>query len=247
LTDVLSPEQLQMLEQARDLIDSCSERGITLRALGGIGIACQCPSALRPPLARTWKDVDFISLSSQRRELEDHLQTGGLTADVQFNALHGRHRLNFVHADEGYDVDVFLDRLVMCHTLDVSDRLALHERTLDPADLLLSKLQVVETNERDFLDVAALLTDHSVDRERIVSLLCRDWGWWRTATEALDRSAEYIASLQGFDARDKVLRELSELQREIEAAPKSRGWKMRARIGERVRWYELPEEDDAGI
>jgi hypothetical protein len=28
----------------------------------------------------------------------------------------------------------------------------------------------------------------------------------------------------------------------IEAEPKSRGWKLRARIGERKRWYELPEE-----
>jgi hypothetical protein len=135
----------------------------------------------------------------------------------------------------------------MCHTLDLSDRLALDERTLDPADLLLSKLQVVETNERDFLDVAALLADHCIDRDRIVELLCRDWGWWRTATRALDRSAAYIASLPGFAERDKVLRELAELQDTIEAAPKSRGWKMRARIGERVRWYELPEEDDAGI
>jgi hypothetical protein len=28
----------------------------------------------------------------------------------------------------------------------------------------------------------------------------------------------------------------------IEAAPKSRRWRMRAKIGERKRWYELPEE-----
>jgi hypothetical protein len=178
-----------MLDQARDLIDSCNERGIALRALGGIGIACQCPSAMRPPLARTWKDLDFISLSGQRGALEDHLETRGLAADAQFNALHGRHRLNFVHAEQGYEIDVFMDRLVMCHTLDLSDRLALDDWTLDPADLLLSKLQVVETNERDFLDVAALLSDHSIDRERIVGVLGRDWGWWRTATQALDRSA----------------------------------------------------------
>ena len=28
----------------------------------------------------------------------------------------------------------------------------------------------------------------------------------------------------------------------IEQAPKSRGWKLRARVGERKRWYELPED-----
>jgi uncharacterized OB-fold protein len=32
--------------------------------------------------------------------------------------------------------------------------------------------------------------------------------------------------------------------RRIEEAPKSRGWKLRAKIGERKRWYELPEEVD---
>jgi hypothetical protein len=33
------------------------------------------------------------------------------------------------------------------------------------------------------------------------------------------------------------------LQR-IEEAPKSRAWKLRAKIGERKRWYDLPEEVD---
>jgi hypothetical protein len=28
----------------------------------------------------------------------------------------------------------------------------------------------------------------------------------------------------------------------MEAAPKSLRWKMRARVGEKVTWYELPEE-----
>jgi hypothetical protein len=28
----------------------------------------------------------------------------------------------------------------------------------------------------------------------------------------------------------------------LEQAPKSRRWKLRDRIGERKRWYELPEE-----
>ena len=33
------------------------------------------------------------------------------------------------------------------------------------------------------------------------------------------------------------------LKKMIEDAPKSLGWKMRARVGERVQWYELPEAD----
>jgi hypothetical protein len=37
---------------------------------------------------------------------------------------------------------------------------------------------------------------------------------------------------------------LREVLDRIEAEPKGRGWKLRARIGERKRWYELPEEVD---
>jgi hypothetical protein len=35
---------------------------------------------------------------------------------------------------------------------------------------------------------------------------------------------------------------LASLQRWIAEAPKSRAWKLRDKIGERKRWYELPEE-----
>jgi hypothetical protein len=30
----------------------------------------------------------------------------------------------------------------------------------------------------------------------------------------------------------------------VQAAPKTRRFKLRARVGERVRWYELPEETE---
>jgi hypothetical protein len=247
VTHVIAPEQLAMLDLAKELIDGGNERGLALRALGGIGVAFQCPTAMRPPLARAWKDLDFIAFSGQRRELEDYLESRGLRGDREFNALHGRQRLNYVHEEQGYDVDIFIDRLVMCHTLELSDRLSRHDLTLDPADLLLTKLQVVETNERDYLDIAAILCDHDVDHERIVGLLSREWCWWRTATQVLERTAAYARSLADFPARERTLGSLEALQGAIESAPKSRGWRMRAKIGDRLRWYDLPEEDEAGI
>jgi hypothetical protein len=236
-----------MLELARTLIDGGNERGLLLRAVGGIGVAFVCPSASRAPLVRTWKDIDFVALSSQRRELEAYLDASGLSGDREFNALHGRQRLNYIHPEQGWHVDIFMDRIVMCHKLELADRLASQEHALDPADLLLTKLQVVETNERDYLDILAILSDHEPDHDRIHSLLARDWGWWRTATNVIDRAAGYAANLDTFADRERVLTALTHLREAIEAAPKSRSWRMRARIGERVRWYDLPEEDDGGI
>jgi hypothetical protein len=246
VSEAIPPEQLRLLDQARALIDGGNERGVSLRALGGIGIAFQCPAAMRPPLARRWKDLDFIALSRQRRQVEEYLESAGLRADREFNALHGRQRLSFFHDEQGYDVDVFVDRLVMCHTLDLSHRLDADELTLDPADLLLSKLQVVETNDRDFLDILAILCDHDVAEGRILDVLAKDWGWYRTATEVLDKSAGYARRLEDFPERERMLARLESLREAIEAAPKSRAWRMRARIGDRVRWYDLPEELEAG-
>ncbi len=235
-----------MLDVVRALIDGANARGLKLRALGGVAVAFQCPSATRPPLARSWKDLDFVALSKQRRDLEEYMVSAGLRPDSEFNALHGRQRLNFVHEERGYDIDVFFDRLVMCHTLDLSDRLDADALALDPADLLLSKLQVVETNERDFLDILALVSDHAVSEERITDVLARDWGWYRTATEVLAKAADYARKLE-YAHREAALAALRRLDEAIEVAPKSRGWRLRARIGERVRWYELPEDTDVGI
>jgi hypothetical protein len=247
VTHVIAPAQLAMLDLAKELVGGGNERGLSLRALGGVGVAFQCPTAMRPPLARAWKDLDFVAVSGQRQDLEAYLDSRGLQGDREFNALHGRQRLNYVHEEHGYDIDIFIDRLVMCHTLDLSDRLGRHELTLDPADLLLTKLQVVETNDRDYRDIAAILCDHDVEHDRIVGLLSREWCWWRTATQVLERSATYARELPDFPERERMLESLTSLQDAIESAPKSLGWRMRARIGDRVRWYELPEEDEGGI
>ena len=45
----------------------------------------------------------------------------------------------------------------------------------------------------------------------------------------------------GVDARIVGAR-LDEIWTRIEAQPKSLKWKLRDRVGERARWYELPEE-----
>jgi hypothetical protein len=244
---VADDSQQVMLEKTKELIEGGRERGLKLRALGGIGVAFQCESALRPPLARDWKDVDMVSLSRQNREVQTYLEGRGLTCDREFNALHGHQRLIYFDPDLGYQLDVFVDRLVMCHTLELADRLDQHELTLDPADLLLTKLQVVETNDRDYRDILALLVDHDVDTDYIAKLLSKDWGWWRTATRVLGAVTGYAESLEDFHQRDRALAAIERLESAIEAAPKSRGWKLRSRIGERVRWYEIPEEADAEV
>jgi hypothetical protein len=55
-------------------------------------------------------------------------------------------------------------------------------------------------------------------------------------------SERFARELPGFAAAEVVVDRLSRLRSGFEEVPKSRGWKLRARVGDRKRWYELPEE-----
>ena len=61
-------------------------------------------------------------------------------------------------APSGRPIDVMVDRLSMCHTLDFKASFGSSSMTLDPADLLLSKLQIVELNAKDAHDIFHLLS-----------------------------------------------------------------------------------------
>jgi hypothetical protein len=178
----------------------------------------------------------------------------GYDPDKNFNALYGNKQLYFAHGNTGLAIDVLIDKLHMCHTLEFADRLTRTPYTLDAVDLLMSKLQIVELNEKDADDCVRLLVTFrledspdpdAIDLRVFRSLVGDDWGWWRTVTMNLDRIAALVndgafAGITGgkLDASAQ-LRTLSEV---AESAPKSRRWKMRARIGERKRWYDVPEE-----
>jgi hypothetical protein len=243
-----------LLDQATGLIDLASERDIPLRLLGGLAIRLLCPDL--EPRTRTGQDLDFASSSSHRRPLDQFLIERGFVPDKNFNALYGNKQLYYTHAETGLALDVLIDKLVMSHTLEFADRLTRMPYTLDPLDLLLSKLQIVELNEKDADDALQLLVTFRLadsdepgvmDLRVFRELVGEDWGWWRTITLNLDRIRNLVASSNGDrpairGGRLDTNEQLNVLAEAAEAAPKSRRWKMRARIGERKRWYEVPEE-----
>ncbi|HET7446075.1 MAG TPA: hypothetical protein VFJ57_15620 [Solirubrobacterales bacterium] len=228
---------------------SAAERGLPLRLVGGVAVAVRCPSAARSPLRREYADVDLVTLGRARDGVIELMAELGYAGDREFNTLHGHRRLYFWDRGNERQVDVFVDEAKLCHTIDFRPRVELEATTLPLADLLLMKLQVVETNEKDLLDVCALLTDHdlgtgqdAVDSTYIAALASSDWGLWRTLVMVAERGEEFALRLADFGAGDRVATRLRQLRQELEAAPKSRGWRMRARVGDRKRWYELPEE-----
>jgi hypothetical protein len=157
--------------------------------------------------------------------------------------------LLFVDPATGKHVDVFLDRFEMCHALDFGERLALFPLTLSPSDLMLTKLQVAQMTENDVRDVAALCVEVEepiapswIDGDYLAQILGGDWGWWKTVTDNFDVVRDALPGI-GLDDSSlrrsiEVLTALGDVARDC---PKSRRWKLRARIGTRLPWREEPE------
>jgi hypothetical protein len=235
-----------LLEEGTALLEAAAEAGLHLKAVGGLAVRITCPSAAHPPLRREYKDIDLVGLGRERQGIDAVLTARGYAPDTAFNTHHGATRLKYDDPVNGRGLDVFLDRLTMCHELDLRRRLNAAPLTLDTADLLLSKLQIVETNERDFKDATALLADGAVDQDRVAEVLATDWGWWRTSTEVLGKIETYAAALPDAALAARAGTAITGLKDAIERRPKSLRWKARARVGDRVRWYESPEEVEAG-
>jgi hypothetical protein len=244
---------LTALDEAVRICTTAADAGITVRLAGGLAIQYLTPDY--PPRGGDRQDLDLATESSQRRPLTRFLTERGYAGDHTFNALYGHKQLYFQSAETGRSLDVLVDRLHMCHTVEFKHRLGRLPVTLDLADLLLSKLQIVELNEKDAQDVLYLCSAYplrdgdepgTIGLDRIRGIVGNDWGWWRTVTLNLDRitalaSGEGRALVPPAGKHDAV-GQLGEMSRAIEAAPKSLRWKARAKVGERVRWYEMPEE-----
>ncbi len=139
----------------------------------------------------------------------------------------------------------------MCHTLPIAERLDVVPLTLPAADLLLTKLQIVRLNEKDRNDAYALLLalevgthdDGAINAAWVARLCARDWGLYRTLQLNLEKLREGVGDAPLNDGeRDLIVQRLAAVERAMEDEPKGSKWKLRARVGDKVRWYEDPEE-----
>lgn len=251
--------------EARRLTGLAVDQGLRVRLMGGLAIRIQSPSASRPPYARSYRDLDLVSHGKDVATLRRLLEGEQYVGDKLFNAIHGAQRLVYTAPHGRWSVDVVIDRLAMSHTIELKDRLTTDGLTLDLADLLLTKLQIWEINRKDLGDVICLLADHPlvavgrltstsgdpgpagstpapIDLTRIRAVLGADWGFCHTVERNLRAVADLWAEVPVPDAPYPVDGQVATLLGDLSAAPKSFGWKTRARIGERVQWYETPEE-----
>ncbi len=142
------------LPEALGLARAAAEAGLGLKLLGGLAVRVLCPDF--PPRLRRGQDMDFACLAKGRKDVAAWLADQGCVPDRRFNNLNGDRQMYF-NAPSGRPVDVMVDRLTMCHTLDFRPSFGRLPFTVDSVDVLLSKLQIVELNEKDARDTFQLL------------------------------------------------------------------------------------------
>jgi hypothetical protein len=240
-------------EETKRILGLAEERNVTLRLLGGMAVRFHCPSALIEPLARKCRDIDFFGFSKQSKDIQTLFADLGYHPRDRFNALSGEWRLIFNDLEHERRVDIFLDVFEMCHKFDFKKRVQIETSTLPLADLVVTKLQVVQMTEREYKDLMCLLLDHSIgaeDRPEIINcayiakLASDDWGIYMTFKQTIRSLIDGLEHFALTGEQQKIVRDRAQqMLTMIEQEPKSVRWKVRARIGERVTWYELPEPD----
>jgi hypothetical protein len=244
-----------MVTEARRICGEADDHGVAVRLLGGIAIWLRSPASVRSQFGRDYADIDLATGRKSSKPLRDLLESLTYVPDKMFNAVQGDRRLFFAAADDSFHLDVFVDRFVMSHELDLGDRLSTEPLTLPAAELLLTKLQIAELNRKDAQDTVMLLLGHELADSDGPGLLnvgyvaevCgNDWGFYTTLTDNLVKTQSLLDEIVSDSAqRALVAQRVEKLLGDLESAPKSRGWRRRAMIGRRKKWYETPDEVEA--
>jgi hypothetical protein len=266
----------ELMVEARRIIDAGSDRDVVLRLTGGLAVRHY---AIDLEFAeRSYSDIDLIGLARQAGEIGELFRDLGYVENIDVTAAtlstqrqyyrrphagshaHMHKRAHFAAPVAGPPVldhvDVFLDWMKMDHEIDFRDRLDINTYAIDPADLLLSKLQIQKLNEKDAHDVITLCKDVYVDfephpgvldLEHVADTCARDWGLYIDVMTNIDTVLEHLPDY------DLSPREVARIGRTLELAQdmmtehaKSLRWRLRARIGKRVRWYNEVEQQFAG-
>src|SRR5215216_4326667 len=188
-----------IVSEGERLLGLASSQGVPLRLLGGVAVRIKAPG-VPLALAREYKDIDFAVTKKGGGAAGKLLKDAGYEPHVAFNAMHARERGLYYDEANGRQVDLFIEAFRMCHEIPLGKRLGVETDTVPLAELLLTKLQIIEVNEKDIRDTVLLLHGHpiedhdgdAVNAARIAELCASDWGLWRTITANLQRCREHI-------------------------------------------------------
>jgi len=242
------------LEEAKRIVDAAKNEGILLRLLGALAFHIHCPkfSYMQELLGRSFTDIDFASYHKESSRINKLFVELGYQYDVRVRTIFGSRLVFYDSSGTNRHCDVFLDKLEFCHDIDFENRLDVDYPTIPLVELLLEKMQIVKLNEKDVVDTMMLLREHqiggsdneTINADRLAKLTSRDWGLWKTITinlQNVKNATQNDKKLTEEDRKD-IDAKITALMKRIDDEPKSRGWKIRAQIGEKRKWYRDVDE-----
>ena len=243
-----------LLQKADAIMKESQKRNLTLRLVGALAFHKHCPqfNYIQQKSKRIFTDIDFMAYIQQKRAIEQMFSDLGYIDDKRIQTVPGVKRSIFFSADNTLHSDVFYDVLEFSHEIDFRGRLEIDYPTISLVDLLLEKMQIFQINEKDIIDTIMLLREHEVGRtddgtiniDYLAKTCKSDWGLWKTLTTNLakiERLLDQYDLLSGDDVR--IVRErLQSIRQRIDDQPATLGWKLRSRIGERIKWYRDVDE-----
>ena len=267
------------LQESQKIVEKAEGEGITLRILGGLGIAIHCQEYrdFAQKLGRVgtnvierqeYSDIDLVSYRSHRDRLKEFFDKLGYAKRRATLSTAASERQIYFHPKGWFYVDVFFDKLLVAnHPIDFRGRLELDYPTITVTDMLLEKIQMWEAfSVKDLKDCLLLLRAHgvsqkpekeSVDASYIAKLLAQDWGFWYTATTNLKKIKAFLEKMDelapqanmnpkqiSLQDREEIAQKVDKILEAIDKEPKSFGWKMRAKIGTKKKWYNPVERPE---
>ncbi|MBI5842162.1 MAG: hypothetical protein HZB19_18910 [Chloroflexi bacterium] len=248
----MSSVYVDIIDEMHRVINAAHEQKLLLRVVGGLAVRVHSANPQRF-FSREYPDIDFVVERIEYNKLVSFFNSVGYLPEKQFNLLNGSRRQIYYDQNTGKRIDVFVGDFEMCHKLPLKGRLHHDPITIPLAELLLSKTQIVELNRKDAFDVINLILnnevgsddDGKINLKRIMELCLDDWGLYKTNSINLGRVEEIVRNEDislSAEERELLLERIHKIQHALDGVEKPLAWKLRDRVGTRVRWYTEVEE-----
>jgi hypothetical protein len=247
-------ERQKFENELKRILKASSDAGIIMRVIGSLAFQMHCQKFgyLQAAMGRAYTDIDFAAYHRQTKEIQGVMSRLGYKENREVFIVSEGERAIFERAEVGIHIDVFYEKLAFCHVIYWNNRLEVDNPSIPLAEMLLEKMQIVQINEKDIIDTIMLLLEHplgdkdqeTINIKHIAGLCANDWGLWRTTTMNLTKVQQLAQGYTQISSEQKehIDAQVKTALARIEKEPKSLAWRLRARVGDRVKWYRDVDE-----
>jgi hypothetical protein len=247
-------EREKFENELKRILKASDAAGIILRVIGSLAfqIHCQKYGYLQAAMGRAYTDIDFAAYQRQTKEIRAMMAGLGYHENREVFIVSEGARAIFERPEVGLHIDVFYEKLDFCHVISWKDRLEMDHPSIPLAEMLLEKMQIVQINEKDIIDTIMLLLEHplgeqdneTINIKRVAELCSNDWGLWRTSSMNLEKVRQLAQGYEQLTSEEKEMldSQVKAALKRIGQEPKSLAWRLRARVGDRVKWYKEVDE-----